>query len=322
MEKKGYTDLHLHLDGSLSADAVRKLAEMQNMELPSSDQALKQQLQVDSDCQSLTDYLKCFDYALTFLQTEPAIEESVYLLLQECKQLGLAYVEVRFAPQLHLQKGLSQRQVVEAAIRGKNRSSLPSGLILCCMRGTVSKDNNLETVRLASEYLERGVCAVDIAGDEAHYPLELYTEELTLAKELSIPLTIHAGEADGPKSVWKALSFGAKRIGHGVRSIEDPALMQELAARGVVLELCPTSNLNTKVFEQIEDYPLRQFMEAGVKITINSDNMMVSDTDAIREMKLLEKTFGLTEEEIDCIKQNGKQAAFLSILNRKKKREV
>ena len=308
--KNKFIDLHLHLDGSLSVASVRHLAAMQQMELPDSDEALTALLQVNKDCKSLTEYLKCFDFALSFLQTKEAIEESVATLLDECRQLDMQYVEVRFAPQLHLKNGLTQREVIQAAVKGQHRSTLPSGLILCCMRGENNHEQNMETIKLAAEFMDQGVCAVDIAGDEAHFPLENYTEEFALAKRLGVPFTIHAGEADGPESVWKALFFGATRIGHGVRSVEDPELLAELARRGTVLELCPTSNLNTCIFERIEDYPLRELLDTGVKVTINSDNMTVSATNVRKELELMKTVFALTEAEIQQLKQTAAEAVF------------
>lgn len=303
-------DLHLHLDGSLSVASVRKLASMQNIILPVDDDEILKQLQVDENCRSLEEYLQKFSYALSFLQTAEAIEESVYILLEELRGLGLVYAEIRFAPQLHKEKGLTQREVVQAAVRGRDRSSLRSNLILCCMRGEDTHEENLETVTIAGEYLDRGVCGVDLAGDEAHFSTELYLEEFRLAKKLQIPITIHAGEADGPKSIWQALELGADRIGHGVRAIEDECLLKKLAERKVALELCPTSNLDTHVYEKIEDYPIGRLLDAGVCVTINSDDMAVSGTDVKKELNLMRRVFGLSEEVILQIKRNAAESSF------------
>lgn len=303
-------DLHLHLDGSLSVASVRKLASMQNIILPVDDDEILKQLQVDENCRSLEEYLQKFSYALSFLQTAEAIEESVYILLEELRGLGLVYAEIRFAPQLHKEKGLTQREVVQAAVRGRDRSSVRSNLILCCMRGEDTHEENLETVTIAGEYLDRGVCGVDLAGDEAHFSTELYLEEFRLAKKLQIPITIHAGEADGPKSIWQALELGADRIGHGVRAIEDECLLKKLAERKVALELCPTSNLDTHVYEKIEDYPIGRLLDAGVCVTINSDDMAVSGTDVKKELNLMRRVFGLSEEVILQIKRNAAESSF------------
>lgn len=307
---RNLADLHLHLDGSLSVDIIRKLADIQNIPLEDSDDELRGKLQVEDGCTSLNEYLTKFDFPLTFLQTKEGIEESVCLLLEELKEEGLVYAEIRFAPQLHLQKGLTQKEVVESALKGLGKSEFSAALILCCMRGAENHAQNLETVRLAAEYLNQGVCAVDLAGAEALFPTEDFEEEFKLARELHVPFTIHAGEAAGPESIRKAIEYGATRIGHGVRAFEDAELMKELAEKGVALELCPTSNLNTAVFSDIKEYPLRKFMDAGMKVTINTDNRMVSNTTLQKEYALLIKTFALTQEEVRQLMKNSMDAAF------------
>ena len=190
------------------------------------------------------------------------------------------------------------------------KSDLRSNLILCCMRGKDNREENLETIRVAKECLWKGVGAVDLAGAEALFPTENFAGLFALAKELEIPYTIHAGEAVGPESVYKALEFGAKRIGHGVRSIEDENLMKRLAEEEITLELCPTSNLNTSIFSSYEEYPLRKLMEAGVKVTINTDNMTVSNTTVAAELQHMMEAVQLTEEEMHQLAENAASAAF------------
>lgn len=306
----GLIDLHLHLDGSLSLASVRELAEMQEIEIPESDEELLATLQVNEDCKDLNEYLEKFDFPLSLLQTEAAISTAVYNLEEELKKQGLIYAEIRFAPQLHTEKGLSQAEVIEAAITGTKKSGFHSNLILCCMRGSDNHEENLDTVRLAKEYLGQGVCGVDIAGAEALFPTDGFEDIFTLAKKLNVPFTIHAGEADGPQSVYKALEFGAERIGHGVRSIEDENLVSRLAREKIALELCPTSNLNTNIFESIEEYPLRKLMEAGVKVTINTDNMTVSGITLQSEFQKVTDACSLTGEEIETIVRNAADASF------------
>ena len=308
MSNYGLIDLHLHLDGSLSLASVRELAAMQGIEIETDDAALLQKLQVSPICRDLNEYLEKFDFPCSLLQTEAAITKSVANLCAELAQQGLLYAEIRFAPQLHLLQVLDQRQVVEAAIAGLDQEKFKANLILCCMRGFENHDANLETVRVASHYVGKGVCAVDLAGAEALFPTEHFEDLFTLARELGVPYTIHAGEACGPESVYTALRFGAKRLGHGVRSIEDDALVARLAAEGVALELCPTSNLNTSIFERIEDYPLRQLMAAGVRVTVNTDNMMVSGVTLASELAKLD----LTREELRILAKNAAKASFAS----------
>ena len=169
---------------------------------------------------------------------------------------------------------------------------------------------NMETVLTAARFLGKGVVAADLAGAEGLYPTRDFGEEFALARRLGVPFTIHAGEADGPESIWKALEFGAVRIGHGVRAVEDEALMRELAQRGIPLEMCPTSNLQTRAVNSLTDYPLRNFLDRGIRVTVNSDNMTVSDTWAGKEFALLSREYGLTEEEAVKLLKNAKEAAF------------
>ena len=299
-------DLHLHLDGSLSLDSVKELVALQNIEIPDNDKELLEKLQVREGCRDLNEYLEKFDFPCSLMQTPIGITTAVRNLEAELAAQGLIYAEIRFAPQLHLQKGMIQSEVVAAAVKGMGQSVLKSSLILCCMRGNDNHEANLETIHVAKEFLGKGVGAIDLAGAEALFPTADFADLFVLAKELGVPYTIHAGEADGPESVYKALEFGTKRIGHGVRSLEDGALVQRLAAEGITLELCPTSNLNTSIFESYAAYPLHNLMTAGVNVTINTDNMTVSNTTVAEEQKHL----NLAKEEMYLLAKNAVEAAF------------
>lgn len=309
-EHFGLIDLHLHLDGSLSLESVRDLARMQNIEVEADDEKLLKLLQVGPDCKDLNEYLEKFAFPCSLLQKPETITRSVENLRRELKEQGLLYAEIRFAPQLHLLQGLTQRQVVQAAVDGLKAEGVKANLILCCMRGDRNREENLETVRLTAEFLGKGVCAADLAGAEALFATETFEDVFALARELNIPYTIHAGEAAGPESVYKALEFGAKRLGHGVRSAEDVALLKQLARDGITLELCPTSNLNTNIFNSIEEYPILSLMEAGVRITINTDNIMVSGVSLQSEWEKVVNTFHLTREQILQLQKNSAEAVF------------
>ena len=306
----GLIDLHLHLDGSLSLASVRDLAQLQNMAIEPDDEKLLKMLQVGPDCKDLNEYLEKFSFPCSLLQKPEAITRSVANLRRELKDQGLIYAEIRFAPQLHTLHGLNQRQVVQAAVEGLKADGVKASLILCCMRGNANKTENMETVRLTAEFLGNGVCATDLAGAEALFPNKDFEDLFVLAKELGVPYTIHSGEADGPRSVYKALEFGAKRLGHGVRSVEDPALMARLAREGVTLEMCPTSNLNTNIFNSIEDYPLVQLMEAGIRVTLNTDNIMVSGVSLQSEWEKVLGAFRLSKEQIRTLQKNSAEAVF------------
>lgn len=310
-------DLHLHLDGSLLPEDMLFLAALSRTTLPcDSAEDLRPMLQVEPDCRNLGEYLEKFDLPLQVLQTEQAISYGVYSTIKRLAADGLVYGEIRFAPQLHQAKGLSQQQVVAAAVDGLVKGisvfKIPAQLILCCMRGTDNQVANIETVRVAKEFLGNGVCAVDLAGNEAAFPTKDFAEVFGLANEGNIPFIIHAGEATGPESVWQAIELGAKRIGHGIRSFEDPALISVLKEKKIPLETCFTSNLQTKAIANQGSYPLPFYLEQGLIATVNTDNMTVSGTNLRREYNLLKAVFGLSENTLRRIAYNAADAAFLS----------
>lgn len=310
-------ELHLHLDGALRPKTVWELAQLQQVNLPSrSIEETKEMMEVPENCKTLSEYLERFDLPLLVLQQEEAIERVAYELVEDLVKLSVEYAEIRFAPQLSTKKGLSQEQVVEAAIRGVQRGmkeypSIRVGLILCCMRGDDLVYENMETIEVAHKYLGDIVCAVDLAGAESLFATDLFEDVFTKASMYKIPMTIHAGEADGPESIWKALSYGTKRIGHGIAAIQDPKLIEKLIEDQVTLEICVTSNVHTKVVESLEAHPVRKLFDAGVRVTINSDNMTVSDTNIWKEKEIVKQAFHFTEEEWKQMEQYAKEAAFL-----------
>lgn len=312
---KNGIDLHLHLDGSLTPAYIIRQAKKQGIELPVWDEEeLVKYLRAPEDCKDLNEYLEKFALPCSVMQTEDAITDAVKDLCERLKEQGLVYAEIRFAPQLHLEKGLSQRQVVEAAISGLVcEEDFEAKLILCCMRMADNEARNMETVRLAAEYLGKGVAAADLAGAEGLFPTSGFEKVFQTAVEYHVPFTIHAGEAAGPESIWTALKFGAKRIGHGVRCLEDERLVDYLREHEIPLEVCPTSNFQTRVVEGT--YPLKKMLEKGLCVTLNTDNMTVSDTTLEKEFRVAENVLGLSEAEIQKLKDNSVKAAFKNVQN-------
>ena len=304
-----YVDLHLHLDGAISPESARMLAKMQGIELPESEEELIRQLRVSDNCRDLNEFLEKFAFPCSLLQTKEGVKYAVKNLLSELEEQGVMYAEIRFAPQKHCEKGMTQIDAVIAALDGIKESGIPANLILCCMRGG-SGDDNLETVRIASEYKNKGVVAVDLAGAEALFSTKDYGYIFDHAKKLGVRSTIHAGEADGPDSVREAIKFGASRIGHGVRAAEDDELVVELAQLGIPLERCPTSNLCTCVLSDISEYPIRKFLDAGVIVTINTDDPSIEGTTIREEYEKLIDAFGLTEGEVRELLRNSVKASF------------
>ncbi len=312
-------DLHLHLDGSLRPSTVWELAKEQKITLTAaSKEELTSLLQVPEDCQSLNEYLKCFDLPLLVLQEPEALERVTFELIEDLAFEGVTYAEIRFAPQLSIKDGMTIEEAVKAAIQGLKKGlacykTIQAGLILCYMRGAENQTLNEETLMAAKKYYGKEVLAVDLAGAEALFPTGNYKELFRETKKAGIPFTIHAGEADGADSVRKAIEFGAKRIGHGIRAIEDQSLVQQIIKEKIVLEVCPISNFHTKLATEISRYPIRELYEQGVRITINTDNRTVSNTSLDREYTFIKEYYNFTGQEIAQLNEYAKEAAFLTI---------
>lgn len=312
---KGYIDLHAHLDGSINVDIAKKLARIQGITLPTDDDnKLSSLLSISDSCRDLNDFLKCFELPLTLLQTEAGIKEAVYLILENMRKDGVIYSEIRFAPQLHTKGGLSQEKVIRAAIEGLKKSKIPANLILCCMRGDKNERENRLTVELAHEYLSKneGVVAIDLAGAEAVYPTKNFISILKLASSYDIPMTIHAGEAGSAEDIKIAIEMGARRIGHGVRAYEDENVMRLIKDKGIYLEMCPTSNYYTKAVPDMREYSLLKFLNMGIKVTVNTDDMAIVRTTLSKEFKYIEDLLGLTDMQKEVIFNNSLEASFAS----------
>ncbi len=307
-----YIDLHCHLDGSITLDIARKLAAIQHIELPASDAELESKLSVPESCESLNEFLECFALPCSLMQTKEGITESVRLVQEKNKEQGVVYLELRFAPQKHCDKGLTQTQVIEAALAGLKMCDLHTNLILCLMRDKGNEKENMETIKLAKKYLVKdgGVVAVDLAGAEALFHTSEFEAPFKKAKEYGIPFTIHAGEADGAKSVRDALSYGAARIGHGVRIEEDPELLEYVIKNKIPLEMCPNSNRQTKAVDDMSRYPILEYLEKGVKVTINTDDPAICRTTIAREFDYIDKKYGITASERKVMLLNAADAAF------------
>ncbi|MBS6397889.1 MAG: adenosine deaminase [Clostridiales bacterium] len=303
-------DLHVHLDGSLSPAYIIRQAKKQGLTLPAWDEeGLKEYLQAPKDCRDLNEYLERFRLPCSVMQTEDALTDAVADLCGRLKAQGLSYAEIRFAPQQHLQKGLTQEQVAAAAVKGLIQDEeFEAKLILCCMRMPDNEAVNMETIRITAEYLGRGVVAADLAGAEALFPTAAYEKIFEEASRLGVPYTIHAGEAAGAESIWSALRLGAKRIGHGIRCIEDEELAAYLKEHQIPLEVCPTSNFQTRAVEG--EYPLKELLRRGLCVTINTDNMTVSDTTLEKEYQVAEEVLGLTMEELWVLEENAARSVF------------
>lgn len=307
---KCMVDLHLHLDGAISIKSAKQLANMQNIQIPKTDEELLSIMQVSNDCKDLNEFLEKFAFPCSLMQTKEGICLATKNLLNELKEQGVMYAEIRLAPQLLTEKGLTQEEVVGSAIEGMQCDGIDSNLILCCMRGNNNYIQNVETINVAEKFLNKGVVAIDLAGAEAIFSTENFKNIFALATSKGIPFTIHAGEADGVNSIKKALEYGAVRIGHGVRAIEDEEFLNILAMKQIPLELCLTSNINTAIFKNINDWPLKKLMDSGIYITINTDDPAIEGTSIKKEYNKIIENFGIGKLDVKQFLINSVNASF------------
>lgn len=317
--KRLETDLHLHLDGSLSIETVKKLADQTGYDFKGRD--IRQCVSVEESCRSLPEYLKCFELPGTLLQTKEALELAASDLVERLAGEGLIYGEIRFAPQLHQEKGLSQAQAVEAVIKGvkaaKEKTGLMTGILLCAMVNGPDKENE-ETFDLARAYLGKGIVGVDIAGPEGLVPMEHFKPLFQKADCNGIPFTIHAGECGDWENIKRAVSYGATRIGHGCAATRSEECMDLLKREKITLELCVTSNLQTKAVPSIKEHPIKAFYDRGIRVTYNTDNMTVSDTTLEKEAGILKNQMGFTEADLVRMNRYGLEAAFIAEAEKEK----
>ena len=304
-------DLHLHLDGSLSEQDFLYLAKKDGVDLGKD---FPNNIYVPADCPSLEVYLERFALPGLLLQSKENLAHVTNSLVRRLYKMGYIYAEIRFAPQLHTEKGLSQMDAALAALEGlesalKECEGFEANLILCCMRHA-SEEVNLETVEVANKLKGTRVVAVDLAGAEAMHPSSYYKNIFDLAKKYELNITIHAGEATGSDEVMMALDNGAMRIGHGVHLNVDSLDGDRCKKENICFEFCPTSNLQTKSLKRYEDVPLRAFMAKGIDVTVNSDNMTVSNTDVYQEFSHLYQTFNLSKRDVYQFLKNSIKHSF------------
>ena len=293
-------ELHLHLDGSLNVEYASKLL----------GKDCKNEM-IGSNSTSLADYLKRFDLPIDLLQDYDNIVEFCYLLGKDLVNDGVIYAEVRFCPLFHNKKISVDRVITAIRVGFARVEELKINLIFCMMRH-FSFDDNLKIINLAKKYLGNGCCAIDLAGSEAQFPTSDFEELFTIVKNENIPFTIHAGEADGPTSLMSAIKFGTKRIGHGVRCVEDDNVVKLIRDNNIYLEVCPTSNIDTKSFASINEHSIKRLVEEGLLVTISTDNRTVSNTTLTNEYKILRDAFNFTDEDFLKFNLNAIDASFLS----------
>ena len=313
-------ELHLHLDGSIPPETMWALAEKEHLAMPAPTlDAFKTWLKVTSDCSSVNEYLERFELPLSLLQTKENLSRVTEDLIGVLSDAGYGYAEIRFAPQLHLRRGLTQREAVDAVLTGQKAGAekhpdVKTGILLCAMcigPETLNMEENLETVRLTKAYLGKGAVGCDLAGAEGIVPLKNFHPVFDLARELGVPFTCHAGDSQGPDTVLDALNFGAKRIGHGHHLYDAPELWQRVREDQVTLEICPTSNIQCKTQPSYAEHPAKKLFDAGIRITISTDNMVLAAVTLEDEYDHCVREMGFTREDLITMNLYAAEASFL-----------
>lgn len=315
------TDLHCHLDGSLRIDSIMDIAKKENVELPAaSERELKEILIPGEECKDLEQYLKAFNVTVSVLQSEAALKRAAYELVEDCARENIRYLEIRFCPVLHTTKDLSSNRVVDAVLFGMRKAcrsfNVKAGLIICGL-----KQMNMEiTEKLASltvSYKNRGVVGFDMAGPEKNYPNVDYWDAFKKILKNNINVTAHAGEAYGPVSIHQAIHYcGSHRIGHGTTLSEDPDLMNYVNDHRIPLEVCITSNLQTRAVKNLNSHPIRKFFDKGLRVTINTDNRLISNTTITKELSICNSQLDFSLKDIKRLITNGFKSAFMNYRKR------
>lgn len=304
MENLKKVELHLHLDGSVRPSTIASILNMD-------EQDIRKKMCTNKDTKDLKDYLSKFDLPISVMQTKENLTRISYELALDLKQDNVIYAEIRFAPLFHTKQGLTIDEVIIAVLDGLKQVPVKTNLILCMMRGS-SYENNYKVIETAYKFLNKGVVGIDLAGDEKNYPVDNYKDLFEIAKNKKIPFTIHAGEADDYRSIDNAIKLGAKRIGHGVRAIENDNTIKLIKENNITLEVCPISNIDTKIYKNIKEHPIKKLYDENINITISTDNRTVSNTTLNDTYKILQNTFNFTKEDFIKINQNAIKAAFIS----------
>jgi adenosine deaminase len=304
-------ELHQHLDGSVRPATAVELAADIGMSL--TPQEASRRMAGPERCADQAELLTFFDLPIALLQTAPALERAAAELVEDLAADGIRYAEIRWAPRLHLGRGLSVAAVIEAVAAGVARASIGSDALLVTLIVTAMRSHppaaNAELARTAGEF-GGAVVGFDLAGPEAEWPAPPHAIAFVAAREAGLALTAHAGEVPGAHRVREVLDFGVRRVAHGVTAIEDPTLLELLRARDVTLDLCPTSNVQAGIVASLADHPLARLHRAGVPVTLSTDDTTVSDLSLTDEYGRALGEIGLTLPELWAIDRRALDVAF------------
>lgn len=308
-------ELHCHLDGSLSLPAIRKLANMADIILPSSDKELRKYVIAPAQTESLVDYLKTFEFIRPLLQTKEALRFAAYDVARQAALENVIYIEIRFAPELSMDKGLTASDTVLAVLEGladaQKEFNIVARALVCGMRQSSHKTTK-DIIKHIVDLAPKGLVGFDFAGDEFSYPTDSLVDLIQEVKRSGYPMTLHAGECGCAKHIADSLNLGIKRMGHVTALTGQRDLIKRFVEEYAVAEMCLTSNLQTKAASSIQSFPYQELYDAGGKITINTDNRTVSDTNLTKEYSLFVTYFGTKIEDFLVFNQNAVKASFTS----------
>ncbi|HGC7539334.1 TPA: adenosine deaminase [Streptococcus agalactiae] len=308
-------ELHCHLDGSLSLPAIRKLANMADIILPSSDKELRKYVIAPAQTESLVDYLKTFEFIRPLLQTKEALRFAAYDVARQAALENVIYIEIRFAPELSMDKGLTASDTVLAVLEGladaQKEFNIVARALVCGMRQSSHKTTK-NIIKHIVDLAPKGLVGFDFAGDEFSYPTDSLVDLIQEVKRSGYPMTLHAGECGCAKHIADSLNLGIKRMGHVTALTGQRDLIKRFVEEDAVAEMCLTSNLQTKAASSIQSFPYQELYDAGGKITINTDNRTVSDTNLTKEYSLFVTYFGTKIEDFLVFNQNAVKASFTS----------
>lgn len=308
-------ELHCHLDGSLRVETAIELAKKEGIELESYEyDKVKELLVIPEECESLNDYLKRFDLPVSILQRPENLERVAFELMEDANKENVKYIEIRFAPLFHLEKGMTQEEVIASVIKGIRKAEelydIRGNVILSCLRHH-SVDSVYEVIEAGKKFIGKGVVAIDLAGCELENFVKPYEEVMKVAREAGFRVTIHAGETGYGKNVRDAIELlGAERIGHGLFIFNDEEAYNLVKNKGVTLEMCPKSNIDTKGVTKYEEHPIYKYHKDNIKVNLSTDNRTVSNITLTEEFENVDEAFNIDFEDYKKIYLDSVDASF------------
>lgn len=321
IEQLPKTDLHCHFDGSIRVGTVIEIAQRKGIKLPSFEpEVLMEKMKYGRVRKSLEEYLMGFDPLIAVLQEPEDIERAFFEVCEDAHLENVWHLELRYCPMLSTKEGMTADEVVKACIKAATKAERQFGMsvrhIMCGLKNS-SSDTTLEMAKLASKYYDQGVVGFDMAGPESGYPIKDHLKAIYWAKRNHLFITLHAGESAGPESILEALyEGGAHRVGHGTSLVKDPELLNFVIDHRIGVEACPLSNWHTGAVKSLDDHPIKYLLENNVRVSINTDNRLCSDTTVTEEIMAVIERLNMDMSQVKKLLTNGFKSAFLPYAER------